>query len=139
MARPSRKENAAGSLAITSRFGPEIDAAARIARAPARDRSHRCVEQNCRRIYRRALCARGFARGRTLRPSSSTGLALRAGTGLQEPNPAKTEATLRLQNHPRHSLPRRLILQHLTTKCTPINTRKRATARHALKIRHHLR
>ena len=44
----------------------------------------------------------------SVRPGSSTCIALRARTNLQARNPAKTKTTLRQQNHSRRPLPRRL-------------------------------
>ena len=57
--------------------------------------------ENRRRIYCRALCAGCIARRRSLRSGAPAGLALRARTNFQDRNPAKTEKTLRLEDHSR--------------------------------------
>src|SRR6266403_5867347 len=100
MARTSRKENASGSVASTGGLASKVDAAARIARAPARNRSDRGLVKNRRRIYRRALGAGGIARRHTLRSSPPTSFALRARTNFQDRDLAKTEKTLWRQNDP---------------------------------------
>src|SRR5438552_3525386 len=115
MARSSRKEDATRSLAIACGAGSEDDAAPGTSRAPSRNRSHRRLVENRRRLHRHALSPSRVARGNPVRTGSSTSVALRARTNLQVRDPAETETTLRRENDPRHSLSRRLILQYLTT------------------------
>ena len=57
--------------------------------------------ENRRRIYCRALCAGCIARMRSLRSGAPAGPALRTRTSFKARNPAKTEKTLRLENHSR--------------------------------------
>jgi hypothetical protein len=104
MARFAREKNATRSLAIPVGADAETDATPRAPRAPARNRSNRSLVKNRRRLHRRTFRASRAARRRTLRSGAPTGLALRARTNFKVRNPAKTETTLRRQNHPRRPL-----------------------------------
>src|SRR3954447_20440076 len=99
MARFAGEKTATRPLAMPSRTDAEANATAWAARAPARNRSDRCLVKNRRRLHRRTLGPSRIARGHPLRPRAPTGVALRAGTNLQDRNPAQTETTLRRQNH----------------------------------------
>src|SRR5262249_32471784 len=108
MARHAGEKTAARPLAMRGGCDAEADATPRVARAPARNRSNRRVVKNRRRFHSRALHSGGVTRRNPLHPRPPTGVALRARANLQARNPAKTKAALRLQNHPRRPLPRRL-------------------------------
>src|SRR5258707_5546920 len=105
MARIAPEEHATRPLAIPGGFDAEADATPRITRAPARNRSHRRLVKNRRRLHRRALRASRTARGRSVYARASTRVALRARTNLQVRDPAKTKTTLRRQDHPGCPLP----------------------------------
>jgi hypothetical protein len=109
MAPVAGAKTATRPVAIPSRVDAEADATPRLARASARNRSHRRVVKNRRRLHRRALNASRVARGNSVCPRAPARIALRARTNLQVRDPAKTKTTLRRQNHPRRPLPRRLI------------------------------
>ena len=104
MAWLTAEKTATRPLAISVRSDAEADATPRVTRAPARNRSHRRVVKDRRRLYRRAFSASRLARRHSLRPRPSTRAALRARTNLQVRNPTKTETTLQRQNHSRYPL-----------------------------------
>ena len=108
MARLARQQNATRPLALPGRADAKADATPRFTRAPARNRSDRSLVENRRRLHRRTLGASRLARRSFVCARAPTRIALRARTNLQARNPAKTETTLRRQNHPRHPFPRRL-------------------------------
>src|SRR5205823_3921971 len=108
MAWSSRKKISSGPLAGDCRVASEADATARPEGTSARNGSHRCLEQDCRRFYRRSFIASPLARRHSLCPCAPAGLALRTRAGLEDRYPAKVETALRRKSNPRRSLSRRL-------------------------------
>src|SRR6266404_276308 len=100
MARIAREKREPQPLGCAGRCPAEIDAATRFERAAARNRSARGLEQDRRRVHRRAVGADRFARRRSLCPRAPTGVALRPRTNRQDRYAAKTEAALRWEDHP---------------------------------------
>src|SRR5882762_2339180 len=86
----------------------EVNAAAWAERAIARNRSAGSLEQNRRRLYRRAFGPSCFARWNSLCARAATGFALRIRAGVEDRDLAKIEATFRRQSHSRRTLSCRL-------------------------------
>src|SRR5947207_10160265 len=95
MAQSSGKTVCARPMANHVGCFAKINAAPRVERAVARNRSDGGLEQNCRRLYRCAFGASRFARRNSLRPCFATRVALRTRAGFQDRHLAKIEATLR--------------------------------------------
>src|SRR5581483_117511 len=109
MAWVAREKNAHRSVAIPGRVAAKIDATPGAARAAPRRRSYRSVGENRWRFHRSALRPRRAARWRSLRARAATGAPLRAGTGFQARDSAKTETAIRRQKHSRFAFPRRVM------------------------------
>src|SRR5579884_250488 len=109
MAWVAREKNAHRSVAIPGRVAAKIDATPGAARAAPRRRSYRSVGENRWRFHRSALRPRRAARWCSLRARAATGAPLRAGTGFQARDSAKTETAIWRQKHSRFAFPRRVM------------------------------
>src|SRR5437879_11860926 len=105
MVRSTGQKGSTRSLGSSGGVVAKINATARPERALARNRNHRRVGKNRRGLYRYSFGAGRIKGWRSLRPRSATCLALRTRAGFQVRSFAKTEATLRRQDHPRHKVP----------------------------------
>src|ERR1700720_3630615 len=84
----------------------EINAAAWVERALARNRSDGGLGENRRRIHFSAFRAGGVTRRHSLRARAAASLALRARTSFEDRHLAETEAAVRRESHPRRPFSR---------------------------------
>src|SRR5437899_5316775 len=102
MARVAGEIFKARPVAGAGRCPAEINAAAWVERALARNRSDGGLGKNRRRIYFSAFRAGGVTRRHSLRARAATRVALRARTSFEDRHPAEIETALRRESDSRH-------------------------------------